>query len=108
MINQTISREEFKKTKERPLFIACRNHKSIALQRLQTASLLLLLGILCPSKTLTAQTAPTAKTLTPQQIDAQWIASTAAYAPQRARVLESVDKTIAAGPFRSDWASLSH
>src|ERR1700754_2479051 len=50
--------------------------------------------------------APTAATLTPEQIDAQWIAANRKYDGERKRILADVDKTIAAGPFRDDWQSL--
>jgi alpha-L-fucosidase len=50
--------------------------------------------------------APTAGTLTPQQIDAQWIAANSKYDSERKRILANVDGTIAAGPFRDDWQSL--
>jgi alpha-L-fucosidase len=50
--------------------------------------------------------APTAGTLTPEQIDAQWIAANSKYDSERKRILANVDRTIAAGPFRDDWQSL--
>jgi alpha-L-fucosidase len=50
--------------------------------------------------------APTAGTLTPEQIDAQWIAANSKYDFERKRILANVDGTIAAGPFRDDWQSL--
>jgi alpha-L-fucosidase len=50
--------------------------------------------------------APTAGTLTPEQIDAQWIAANSKYDSERKGVLANVDRTIAAGPFRDDWQSL--
>ena len=50
--------------------------------------------------------APTAATLTPEQIDAQWIAATGKYDGERKRILADVDSTVAAGPFRDDWQSL--
>ena len=50
--------------------------------------------------------APTAGTLTPEQIDAQWIAANSKYDSERKRILANVDGTIAAGPFRDDWQSL--
>jgi alpha-L-fucosidase len=53
-------------------------------------------------------TAKTAGTLSPQQMDTQWVAATAPYAPERTRLLASVDTTVAAGPFRDDWESLEH
>jgi alpha-L-fucosidase len=50
--------------------------------------------------------APTAGTLTPEQIDAQWVAANSKYDSERKRILANVDGTIAAGPFRDDWQSL--
>jgi alpha-L-fucosidase len=50
--------------------------------------------------------APTAGTLTPEQIDAQWVAANSKYDSERKRILANVDGTIAAGPFRDDWHSL--
>jgi alpha-L-fucosidase len=50
--------------------------------------------------------APTAGTLTPEQIEAQWIAANSKYDSERKRILANVDGTIAAGPFRDDWQSL--
>jgi len=50
--------------------------------------------------------APTAGTLTPEQIDAQWIAANSKYDSERKRILSNVDRTISAGPFRDDWQSL--
>jgi alpha-L-fucosidase len=50
--------------------------------------------------------ATTAGTLTPEQIDAQWIAANSKYDSERKRILANVDGTIAAGPFRDDWQSL--
>lgn len=52
-------------------------------------------------------TAPTAATLTPEQIDAQWITANSKYDAERKRILADVDKTVASGPFRDDWQSLS-
>ena len=51
-------------------------------------------------------TAPTAAKLTPEQIDAQWIAANSKYDGERKRILADVDKAVAAGPFRDDWQSL--
>lgn len=51
-------------------------------------------------------TAPTAATLTPEQIDAQWIAANSKYDAERHRILADVDKAVAEGPFRDDWQSL--
>jgi alpha-L-fucosidase len=50
--------------------------------------------------------APTAGTLPPEQIDAQWIAANSKYDSERKSILANVDRTIAAGPFRDDWQSL--
>jgi alpha-L-fucosidase len=50
--------------------------------------------------------ATTAGTLTPEQIDAQWIAANSKYDSERKRILSNVDRTIATGPFRDDWQSL--
>ena len=51
-------------------------------------------------------TAPTAGTLTPEQIDAQWVEANRKYDGERQRLLADVAKTTAAGPFRQDWQSL--
>ena len=51
-------------------------------------------------------TAPTAGKLTPEQIDAQWIAANTKYDGERKRLLADVDKGVAGGPFRDDWQSL--
>jgi alpha-L-fucosidase len=51
-------------------------------------------------------TAPTSGTLSPEEIDRQWVAATASYAPERALLLKSVNDTVSAGPFRDDWESL--
>ncbi|MGB9418196.1 MAG: alpha-L-fucosidase [Acidobacteriaceae bacterium] len=50
--------------------------------------------------------APTAATMTPEQIDAQWIAANSKYDGERKRILADVDSAAAAGPFRDDWQSL--
>jgi alpha-L-fucosidase len=50
--------------------------------------------------------APTAATLTPEQIDAQWIGANSKYDGERKRLLADVDKSVAGGPFRDDWQSL--
>jgi alpha-L-fucosidase len=50
--------------------------------------------------------ASTANTLTPEQIDAQWIAANGKYDGERKRILADVDSAVAAGPFRDDWQSL--
>jgi alpha-L-fucosidase len=54
-----------------------------------------------------AQTQPTAATLTPEQINAQWVAAVAPFAPERSKLIDLVRTTTAAGPFRPDWSSLS-
>jgi alpha-L-fucosidase len=53
-----------------------------------------------------AQTEPTAKTLSPAQIDAQWQASVAKFTPARQAQLAKVAAGAGAGPFRPDWSSL--
>nr|WP_329743556.1 alpha-L-fucosidase [Dyella sp. A6] len=50
--------------------------------------------------------APTAKTLTPEQMDQAWQRATARYAPVRKELLAKVAKADAQGPFRPDWSSL--
>ena len=72
------------------------------------------MAALTPTFSATAQTlgstpdpsAPTAATLTPEQIDAQWTAANSKYDGERKRLLADVDKTVAEGPFRDDWQSL--
>ena len=51
-------------------------------------------------------TAATATTLSPEQLDAQWLQATAAYAPERARLYQQAADGARKGPFRPDWASL--
>ncbi len=53
-------------------------------------------------------TAPTATTLSPEQIDQQWLQATAKYAPERARLVREADAGARKGPFRPDWTSLKH
>jgi alpha-L-fucosidase len=69
--------------------------------------LLFVLGLagVCPAQR--PATAPTAGVLTPEQMNQQWLEATARYAPGRQQVLDAVQKTTAAGPFRNDWESLS-
>ena len=62
--------------------------------------------VLSPLHAPAQATAPTAGTLTPQQIDAQWIAANHKYDTERRRLLADVEKATAAGPFRDDWQSL--
>jgi alpha-L-fucosidase len=54
----------------------------------------------------TDATAPTAGKLTPEQINAQWVAANSKYDAERTRILGDVDKAVAAGPFHDDWQSL--
>ncbi|WP_369937059.1 alpha-L-fucosidase [Xanthomonas tesorieronis] len=51
-------------------------------------------------------TAPTATTLSPEQIDQQWLQATAKYAPERARLVREAEAGARKGPFRPDWTSL--
>ncbi|UKE72238.1 alpha-L-fucosidase [Xanthomonas graminis] len=53
-------------------------------------------------------TAPTATTLSPEQIDQQWLQATAKYTPERARLVREADAGARKGPFRPDWTSLKH
>jgi len=55
----------------------------------------------------TTATDATAATLTPEQIDQQWIVATARFAHHRGEVLGDVDRTTERGPFRAEWSSLS-
>lgn len=52
--------------------------------------------------------APTAKTLTPAQMDQAWQRATARYAPARKTLLGEVAQGDHTGPFRPDWLSLTH
>ncbi|MGA9717539.1 MAG: alpha-L-fucosidase [Acidobacteriaceae bacterium] len=76
-------------------------HLSVAIAALSLASV-----ALCAHGQTADATAPTAATLTPEQIDAQWIAANSKYDAERKRILADVDKTVAEGPFRDDWQSL--
>ena len=76
-------------------------HLSVAIAALSLASV----ALYAHGQTADA-TAPTAATLTPEQIDAQWIAANSKYDAERKRILADVDKTVAEGPFRDDWQSL--
>jgi len=51
--------------------------------------------------------APTAKTLSPAQMDQAWQRATARYAPERKALLAEVAQGDAIGPFRPDWISLA-
>lgn len=51
-------------------------------------------------------TAATATTLSPEQIDAQWLQATASYAPERERLVREAGAGARKGPFRPDWSSL--
>jgi alpha-L-fucosidase len=64
-------------------------------------SCLALFLALCPLHAALAQA------LSPQQIDARWVAATSAYAPARSALLNDVNTTVSRGPFRDDWQSLS-
>lgn len=83
-------------------------HRTMKVQRSLT---LMYVAAVISAGSATAQTsaspdAPTATTLTPQQIDAQWIAANSKYDGERSRILKNVDTAVAAGPFRDDWRSL--
>jgi alpha-L-fucosidase len=74
---------------------------------LATAALFLASPPWCVLAQTTADgTAPTANALTPEQIDAQWIAANSKYDGERKRILADVESAVAAGPFRDDWQSL--
>jgi alpha-L-fucosidase len=60
----------------------------------------------CARAQTTDATAPTAGKLTPEQINAQWVAANSKYDAERTRILGDVDKAVAAGPFHDDWQSL--
>lgn len=65
------------------------------------------LALACfPSLATQAPFEPTAKTLTPAQMDQAWQRATARYAPARRALLDQVARGDAAGPFRPDWTSL--
>jgi alpha-L-fucosidase len=82
-----------------------RLHTSACIAVLVAASAVLRVAAQAPASG-TDPNAPTAGTLTPEQIDAQWIAANSKYDSERKRILANVDRTIAAGPFRDDWQSL--
>ncbi|SEM38081.1 alpha-L-fucosidase [Pseudoxanthomonas sp. GM95] len=67
-------------------------------------------GVLASSLALaadaTSPTAPTAATVSPEQLDAQWQQATAKYAPERARLVQEAGRGARSGPFRPDWAAL--
>ena len=61
----------------------------------------------CWAQGQTADTsAPTAGRLTPEQIDAEWIAANSKYDGERKRLLADVDKDVGAGPFRDEGQSV--
>ncbi len=64
-------------------------------------------GFGAAAQTATGSDSATATVLSPEQIDAQWAAATARFAPERRRVLDGVAATIARGPYRDDWASVT-
>ncbi len=74
-------------------------HLSVAIAALSLTSI-------APCALAQNATAPTAATVTPEQIDAQWIAANSKYDAERKRILADVDKSVAEGPFRDDWQSL--
>src|ERR1700753_3012605 len=82
-----------------------RRHTFACIAVLVAASAVLRLAAQTPAS-VSDPNAPTAGTLTPEQIDAQWIAANSNYDSERKRILSNVDRTIAAGPFRDDWQSL--
>lgn len=90
----------------RPRADASRRHAGAARKTLAHALALLL--ALPPLSSLAADspTAPTAATLSPEQIDAQWLAATAKYAPERQRLVREAGEGARTGPFRPDWTSL--
>ncbi|PPT93040.1 alpha-L-fucosidase [Xanthomonas theicola] len=74
-------------------------------------ALVLALLVACPVLSLRAAdstTAPTATTLSPEQLDQQWLQATARYAPERERRVHEAERGARKGPFRPDWASLKH
>jgi alpha-L-fucosidase len=82
-----------------------RRHTFACMAVLVAASVVLRAGAQTPANGADPN-APTAGTLTPEQIDAQWIAANSKYDSERKRILSNVDRTIATGPFRDDWQSL--
>lgn len=74
----------------------------------RSRALALALLVACPVLSLHAQspTAPTATTLSPEQIDQQWLNATAKYAPERERLVREAEQGARKGPFRPDWAAL--
>lgn len=90
----------------RPRADASRRHAGAARKTLAHALALLL--ALPPLSSLAADspTAPTATKLSPEQIDAQWLAATARYAPERQRLVREAGEGARSGPFRPDWTSL--
>ena len=70
---------------------------------LATASSAVVAGLAGQARAATDPDAPTAR-LPASERDAQWLAATRKYAPERARWLDKA--RTAAGPFRPEWASL--
>ncbi|PPU93120.1 alpha-L-fucosidase [Xanthomonas albilineans] len=85
-------------------------HAGTARQRLASAMALMLALAALPSSAADAPspTAPTATTLSPEQIDQQWLHATAKYAPERARLVREAATGARSGSFRPDWTSLKH
>ena len=52
--------------------------------------------------------AQTADRRSPAELDRDWLKATAKYAPERARLLATMDKAKTDGPFLPDWGSLQH
>ncbi|MBO9872484.1 MULTISPECIES: alpha-L-fucosidase [Xanthomonas] len=83
-------------------------HAGAARQTLASALALILALAALPAGAAEAPspTAPTATTLSPEQIDQQWLQATAKYAPERARLVREANTGARGGPFRPDWTSL--
>ncbi|MBB6251158.1 alpha-L-fucosidase [Nitrospirillum iridis] len=91
--------------------MTCRSPGSIIRARvragLMAAAMALVTPMVVAAKPVPADaTAPTADTVSPAQIDAQWQKATAKHAPERAAELKRVAEGDGQGPFRPDWASL--
>jgi alpha-L-fucosidase len=90
----------------RPRADASRRHAGAARKTLAHALALLLVLPALSVAAADSATAPTATTLSPEQIDAQWLQATAKYAPERERLVHEADDGARKGPFRPDWTSL--
>lgn len=91
-------------TDPRPRADASRRHAGAARKTRALALLLALAPITVAAAD--SPTAPTATTLSPEQIDAQWLQATAKYAPERERLVHEAGAGAHKGPFRPDWTSL--